>query len=543
MLHKLAGQSIPASMLCNIPRLIAQYYLGQPDSQEPLQRVSFGTSGHRGSSLSLNFNEAHILAITQAICNYRRSADINGPLFLGKDTHALSEAAHSTAIEVLAANAVPTYIAENEEFTPTPVISHAIIGYNRTRKNGFADGIVVTPSHNPPEDGGLKYNCTHGGPADNDVTDLIAAEANRILAGRNREVKRQNYPRALRSASIKHYNYLRPYIADLAQVIDLEAIRSSGLRLGADALGGSGLGYWLPLAQQYGLDLTLLHGNYDPTFSFMRIDHDGKVRMDCSSRKAMGSLIELKDSYDIAFGNDPDFDRHGIVTPSQGLLNPNHFLAVAVAYLFSKRRHWPTSLAIGKTIVSSSMLDRIAAALGRRLLEVPVGFKWFVPGLADETLGFGGEESAGASFLRCDGKTWTTDKDGFIMSLLAAEITAVTGHDPGVFYRTLEEQYGHFWYERQDNPCSPEQKIALSKISPQDITVQEIAGASVQQKLLRAPGNNASIGGLKVVTEQGWFAIRPSGTEAVSKVYAESYQSAQHLQALQSEAKKLLLSL
>lgn len=543
MLHELAGRSIPKGMLCNIPRLISQYYLGQPDPREPRQRVAFGTSGHRGSALELSFNEAHVLAIIQAICNYRRGHDIGGPLFLGQDTHALSEAAHSSAIEVLAANAVPTYIAQGGEFTPTPVLSHALIGYNRNPSRGLADGVLLTPSHNPPADGGIKYNCPHGGPAGPEVSAWIAAEANRILAGRNREVKRLNLARARCSSLIQEYDYRTPYIADLENVIDMEAIRSSGLRLGADALGGSGLGYWLPLAEHYGLDLTLLHGEYDPAFSFMPLDHDGKVRMDCSSPQAMGGLVKLKHSYDIAFGNDPDFDRHGIVTPSQGLLNPNHFLAVAVDYLFTRRRSWPGSLAIGKTIVSSTMLDAVAAALPRPLLEVPVGFKWFVPGLAAGTLGFAGEESAGASFLRRDGRTWTTDKDGFIMSLLAAEITAVTGRDPGLAYRTLEERHGRRWYARQDRPCGVEQKQALSALSPEAITVQEIAGRPILAKQVTAPGNQAAIGGLKVITGAGWFAIRPSGTENISKIYAESAQSAAHLKELLVAAEQFLLSL
>ncbi len=538
MLHKLAGRSIPKRMWCDIPRLVSQYYLGQPDPGEPAQRIAFGTSGHRGSSLALSFNEAHVLAITQAICNYRRTRGICGPLFLGRDTHALSEAAHSSAIEVLAANKVPTRIALNGDFTPTPVISHTIVAYNRAGNRALADGMLLTPSHNPPEDGGIKYNCPLGGPAELEISDWIAAEANRLLAGRNHEVRRLNLAQALRTAEIEQYDYRLPYIHDLAKIIDMEAIRASGLRLGADALGGSGLGYWLPIAQHYGLDLTLLHGDYDPTFSFMRFDHDGKIRMDCSSSQAMSGLIKLKNSYDIAFGNDPDFDRHGIVTPSHGLLNPNHFLAVAVDYLFTHRQRWVDTLALGKTIVSSSILDRLAAALSRPVLEVPVGFKWFVPGLADATLGFAGEESAGATFLQQDGSTWSTDKDGFIMSLLAAEITAVTGRDPGIYYRDLEERYGRHWYARLDRPCPPEQKKLLSALRPQDISATELAGWPILQKQTSAPGNDAPIGGLKISTSAGWLAIRPSGTENLSKIYAESTLGAKHLQELQQEAEK-----
>ena len=539
MSHQLAGKKPPVEMLVNIPRLIAQYYAGKPDPNESAQKVVFGTSGHRGSSLKMTFNEDHILAITQAVCNYRKKAGISGPLFLGMDTHALSEPAHISACEVLAANEIPTLYAAENAFTPTPAASRAIIAYNRNRKTALADGIVVTPSHNPPADGGIKYNMPHGGPADSETTSWIAAEANRLLKGKSAGIKRMTYAKAMQSGHLKPFDYCTPYVQNLKNIIDMEAIRASGLRMAADALGGAALGYWIPIAEQYGLDLTLFNGNPDPTFRFMPLDHDGKIRMDCSSPKAMAGLLKLKNSFDIAFGNDPDADRHGIVTPGSGLMNPNHYLAVAIDYLFNHRADWPKNVAVGKTVVTSSMLDLVAKRCRRKLLEVPVGFKWFVDGLSKGELAFAGEESAGATFICRDGSLWSSDKDGIILALLAAEITAVTGKAPGQQYHALENEFGRLFYGRKDSPATEEQKARLAALTPESIDVQEIAGSKVLAKLTRAPGNNESIGGLKVVTENGWFAIRPSGTENISKIYAESRLGSKHLKQLFEAAEKI----
>lgn len=539
-IHSLAGKKAPKSMLVNIPQLISAYYVNHPDCDNPEQAVTFGTSGHRGNSLKGTFNEDHIYAITQAICDYRQAQGINGPLYLGFDTHALSEPAFISAVEVLAANGVTTFIAQDHQYTPTPGISHAILTYNRTRKTGLADGIVITPSHNPPDNGGFKYNPPNGGPADTDVTKQIAAAANGFLQKGNREVKRLPFAQALRSAYIKEHDYITPYVKDLATVIDMDVIRAAGLKLGADALGGAGLGYWEPIAAEYGLSIDLINGHPDPTFSFMNVDGDGKIRMDCSSPYAMAGLIDLKDKYDLAFGNDPDFDRHGIVTKSAGLLNPNHYLATAIYYLFQNRSGWRSDAAVGKTLVSSSMIDRVAHKLGRRLAEVPVGFKWFVDGLVDGSFGFGGEESAGASFLRQDGTVWTTDKDGIILCLLAAEITAKTGKDPGQHYAALTEQFGAPVYARIDAPANGAQKAVLAKLSPEQVTAASLAGEAITAKLTKAPSNQADIGGLKVCTENGWFAARPSGTEDVYKIYAESFKGEAHLKQLQDEAKAIV---
>jgi len=539
-MHPLAGKPAPKSILADIPALVSAYYTVRPDPAEKRCLVSFGTSGHRGRSLDGTFNEDHILAVVQAICLHRKAAGITGPLFLGKDTHALSEPAQITALEVLAANGVETMVAGPGAFTPTPSVSHAILGWNRGRDSGLADGIVITPSHNPPDNGGIKYNPPNGGPADVDVTDWVAFEANAFLLDGNRGVARMPYSRARQAANVHLHDFITPYVEDLRHVVDLEAIRRAGLRLGADALGGSGLGYWEPIAQRYGLDLELLNGHYDPTFSFMCVDRDGKIRMDCSSPQAMAGLVALKDSYDIAFGNDPDFDRHGIVCPGAGLLNPNHYLAVAIQYLFKTRTGWRRDAAIGKTLVSSSMIDRVGAALGRRVAEVPVGFKWFVPGLVDGSFGFGGEESAGASFLRQDGTVWTTDKDGIILALLAAEITAATGKDPGVHYRELTERFGAPLYERTDAPADAAQRKILGRLSPEQVSAATLAGEPILAKLTKAPGNGAAIGGLKVITENGWFAARPSGTEDVYKIYAESFKGQAHLDAIRGEAQAMV---
>lgn len=539
-LHPLAGKPAPKELLPNIPRLISAYYTLHPDVTEPGQRVAFGTSGHRGSSLSHSFNEDHILAISQAICEYRAGQSISGPLFLGMDTHALSEAAHATALEVLAANGVEVMIAAEGGYTPTPVISHAILTFNWDRSKTRADGIVITPSHNPPSDGGFKYNPPTGGPADTATTTWIQQRANEFLQDGLRGVKRMPYERARKAETTHAIDLIMPYVWDLQNVVDMTAIRSAGLKLGVDPLGGAGVGYWAPLAEFYGLDLEVVNPNVDPTFGFMTVDKDGKIRMDCSSPYAMASLIALKDKFDVAFGNDPDYDRHGIVTRSAGLMNPNHFLAVAVWYLFQHRPHWRGDAAVGKTLVSSSMIDRVAAHLGRTLAEVPVGFKWFVDGLLSGAYGFGGEESAGASFLRQDGSVWTTDKDGFIMDLLAAEITAQTGRDPGEIYQDLEAQFGSPVYERMDAPASLEQKAILKNLSPDMVTADTLAGEPIVAKLTRAPGNNAPIGGLKVVTENGWFAARPSGTEAIYKIYAESFKGREHLRQIQAEAQEIV---
>lgn len=539
-LHPLAGKPAPKSLLPNIPRLISDYYTRRPDPNDPAQLVAFGTSGHRGAATKQTFNEWHILAIVQAICDYRRQAGISGPLFLGMDTHALSEPAHAGALEVLAGNGVETRVAKEFGYTPTPVVSHAILAYNRGGQADQADGIVITPSHNPPDNGGIKYNPPNGGPADTDVTGWIADRANGYLRDALRGVKRCSLVEALSAPTTQMYDYVTPYVDDLANVIDMEAIAQAGLRIGADALGGSGLGFWRPIAEKYGLNIELINGHPDPTFSFMSVDKDGKIRMDCSSASAMAGLIGLKDKYDIAFGNDPDFDRHGIVTPTAGLMNPNHYLAVAINYLFANRAGWRKDAAVGKTLVSSSMIDRVAASLGRPLAEVPVGFKWFVAGLVDGSYGFGGEESAGASFLRRDGTVWTTDKDGFILALLAVEITAVTGRDPARHYQELTARFGAPVYDRIDAVATSAQKAVLEKLSPGMISAATLAGEPITAKLTRAPANGAEIGGLKVVTENGWFAARPSGTEEIYKIYAESFKGAEHLKQIQQEAQSIV---
>jgi phosphoglucomutase len=534
--HELAGKPAPRSILANIPRLVTAYYTHEPDASDPAQRVAFGTSGHRGSSLRNSFNEGHILAICQAICELRKAKQISGPLFMGMDTHALSEAALASAVEVFAANGVAVMIQKGLRYTPTPVISHAILTYNLDRKSGFADGVVITPSHNPPEDGGFKYNPPEGGPADTDTTRIIEERANAILAQKSENLRRLPFERALKAGSIHEYDYVTPYVEDLRNVIDMEAIAGAGLKIGVDPLGGAAVDFWDRIADRYGLSLEVVNRIVDPTFSFMTVDKDGKIRMDCSSPYAMERLIRLKDQFDIAFGNDTDVDRHGIVTRGEGLMNPNHYLSAAVFFLFRNRPGWKKDAAVGKTLVSTSMLDRVAAALGRRLSEVPVGFKWFVAGLLDGSCGFGGEESAGASFLRRDGKVWTTDKDGFIMDLLACELTAKSGRDPAAVYKDLEERFGRSFYERLDTPATPEQKAALMRLSPDMITAGELAGEPVLAALTRAPGNNADIGGLKVVTANGWFAARPSGTEDIYKIYAESFLGESHLQRIEKEA-------
>lgn len=542
--HASAGKAVPLESLVNVPRLLTGYFTVVPDVDDPGQLVSFGTSGHRGTPSRGTFTENHILAIAQAICDYRREAGIGGPLYLGMDTHGLSEAAQATAVSVLAANAVQVRLAAGRGYTPTPVISHAILSSNRGLGEGdfakAADGIVITPSHNPPEDGGIKYNPPHGGPADAEVTQWIAERANRLLVDDNRAVRRLPLAAALASLQVREHDYVGPYVADLEQVIDFAAIRAAGIRLGADALGGAGLAYWRPIAERYGLDVTIHNAHADATFRFMRLDHDGRIRMDCSSPFAMAGLIRLKDDYDIAFGNDPDFDRHGIVTPSAGLMNPNHYLAVAIDYLFRHRPQWPAEAGIGKTAVSSGLIDQVAARLGRHLVEVPVGFKWFVPGLRDGSLGFGGEESAGASFLRRDGGVWSTDKDGIILCLLAAEITARTGADPAVYYRDLEKAFGSFHYARQDTPATSAQKTALQTLRPEEVGLERLGGDPITAVLTRAPGNGASLGGLKLCTDFGWIAVRPSGTEDVCKVYAESRRDQKHLRHLLRDGAALL---
>lgn len=541
-LHPLAGQPAPSELLVNVPRLMTAYYANRPNPALSHEKVAFGTSGHRGSSLHNKFNEAHILAITQAICDYRAGAGIDGPLYLGMDTHALSEAAHTSALEVLAANGVTVLVAANNDYTPTPVISHAILTHNRDRKTRLADGIVITPSHNPPDDGGFKYNPPTGGPADTATTKQIENRANEIMANRLQDVRRVPLKRALAADTTQQYDYITPYVNDLANVLDMDAIAGAGLKIGVDPMGGAGINYWEPIADRYKLDLTVVNRRIDPTFGFMTVDKDGIIRMDCSSPYAMASLIKLKDDFDIAFGNDPDFDRHGIVTRSHGLLNPNHYLAVAIDYLFKHRPKWPQNAKIGKTLVSSSMIDRVAANLGRTLAEVPVGFKWFVDGLLDGSYGFGGEESAGASFLRHDGTVWTTDKDGIILDLLAAEIIAVTGRDPGEQYANLEVSYGSPVYQRSQAPATPEQKAILKRLSAENVTATTLAGEPILAKMTHAPANNAPIGGLKVVTENGWFAARPSGTEAIYKIYAESFNGDDHLQQIIAEAQAIVTS-
>jgi phosphoglucomutase len=539
----LAGAPAPARILVNVPRLVAAYYVEHPDPRVAAECVSFGTSGHRGSAFARTFNEAHILAITQAICWYRRAHHIDGPLFMGMDTHALSEPAFVSALEVLAANGVDVMIDRDGGYTPTPVISHAILRYNRGRTSGLADGIVVTPSHNPPEDGGFKYNPPTGGPADTDVTGWIERTANAILADDLRAVTRTPYARARREASTHLHDYISPYVDDLAAVVDMPLIRSAGVRIGVDPLGGAGVRYWEPIIARYGIAATVVNDAVDPTFRFMTVDADGRIRTDCSSPYAMAPLIAMRDRFDVAFANDADHDRHGIVTPTTGLMNPNHYLAVAIAYVFTHRDQWPLDAAVGKTVVSSSVIDRVTAGLKRRLIETPVGFKWFVGGLLDASIGFGGEESAGASFLRIDGTTWTTDKDGIVLGLLAAEITARLGRDPGARYIELTREFGTPLYERIDAPATPEQKRLLAQLSADQVDAKELAGEAVCAILTTAPGNGASIGGLKVIVEDGWFAVRPSGTEAVYKLYAESFRDHSHLERIQTEAQALVARL
>jgi phosphoglucomutase len=536
----MAGKLAPASSLVNVAKLLASYEEEKPDPAVPEQRVSFGTSGHRGSSLKRSFNEPHILAIVQAICEYRFEHNITGPLYLGMDTHALSTPAFASTLEVLAANGTEVMIDRDNGYTPTPVISHAILNYNRGRSSALADGIVITPSHNPPEDGGIKYNPPQGGPADTTVTKWIEARANGLLATGLAGVRRMTIGAALRASTTHRHDYITAYVADLATVVDLEAIRSAELTLGVDPLGGSGVAYWQPIAARYGLNLEIVNLTVDPTFRFMPLDWDGKIRMDCSSPYAMANLIALKERFDVAFGNDADNDRHGIVTRSAGLMNPNHYLAVSIAYLFPHRSGWKSESGIGKTLVSSSLIDRVAVKLKRKLVEVPVGFKWFVNGLLDGSLGFGGEESAGASFLRRDGTVWSTDKDGIIMDLLAAEMTATTGHDPSELYRDLTKELGEPVYERIDAAATPEQKALLATLSPAHVRATELAGDKIIAMLTHAPGNGAAIGGLKVTTAQGWFAARPSGTEDVYKLYAESFRGKDHLRRIQQEAQELI---
>ncbi len=538
MAHPLAGKLPPDSLLIHPETLRSQYYSERPDVNVAEQRVAFGTSGHRGSAARRAFNEAHILAVTQAVCEYRKKEGIDGPLFLGMDTHALSEPAQRSALEVLAAHGVQ--VRFTDEATPTPVISHAILTYNRGRTQGLADGIVITPSHNPPDDGGIKYNPPNGGPADTGITGWVEKRANELLGAGNTGVQRIPYERARTSSTVKTYDFITPYVEDLGNVVDLEVVRGAKLSIGADPLGGSNLAYWEPIAARYGLSIQVVNKTVDPTFRFMRVDHDGKIRMDCSSPYAMAGLVELKDRYDIAFGNDTDSDRHGIVTRSVGLMNPNHYLSVAISYLYRNRPGWKPGTGVGKTLVSSSMIDRVGKDLGLRVVEVPVGFKWFVDGLLEGSLGFGGEESAGASFLRRDGTVWSTDKDGIILDLLAAEILARTGKDPGQHYQELTRKFGAPNYTRIDQPATAAQKSALKKLSPEAVRATTLAGEPILQRLTKAPGNNADIGGLKVVTENGWFAARPSGTEDVYKIYAESFRDAKHLDAIVDEARKIV---
>jgi phosphoglucomutase len=539
-LSPLAGKPAPKELLIDVSKLERDYYDRKPDVSNRTQLVSFGTSGHRGTSLDGTFTDAHIAAITQAICEYRKAHGIDGPVMMGKDTHALSDAAQRTALEVLAANGAETRIQADNGFTPTPVISHAILTFNRGPKTALADGIIITPSHNPPSDGGIKYNPPNGGPADTDITGAIQARANELLKSDNAGVKRIPFDRALKAPTTHAHDFVLPYVRDLKSVLDMDAIKNARLKLGVDPLGGAALNYWKPIAEIYGLDLTVVNLNVDPTFSFMTVDHDGKIRMDCSSPYAMASLVKLKDQFRVAFANDPDADRHGIVTPSAGLMNPNHYLAVAIRYLLTHRPGWSPAAAVGKTVVSSSLIDRVVANLGRKLCEVPVGFKWFAPGLYDGSVCFGGEESAGASFLRRDGAVWTTDKDGPLLALLAAEITAVTEKDPGEHYQELTAQFGASVYTRIDAPATPEQKDRLARLSPENVKAKELAGEPITAKLTRAPGNNAPIGGLKVTTQNGWFAARPSGTENIYKIYAESFKDQQHLDVIVTQAQQIV---
>jgi phosphoglucomutase len=541
-LSELAGKPAPPSMLVNVPRLVTAYYAEHPDPKIAAERVSFGTSGHRGSAFERSFNEAHILAISQAICLYRKKHQIDGPLFLGMDTHALSEPAFASALEVLAANGVEVMIDSASGYTPRPVISHAILTYNLGRTSGMADGIVITPSHNPPADGGFKYNPPNGGPADTDVTNWIEQTANSLLADGLRAIERIPYERAKRATTTHRHDYINAYVSDLGNVVNMEAIRSAGVRIGVDPLGGAGVHYWRPIIDRYKISATIVNDAIDPAFGFMTVDWDGKIRMDCSSPYAMVPVVAMRDRFDVAFGNDTDADRHGIVTPTAGLMNPNHYLAVAISYLFKHRDRWPKNAAVGKTVVSSSLIDRVAAGLGRRLFEVPVGFKWFVSGLLDGSLGFGGEESAGASMLRIDGSVWTTDKDGIILGLLAAEITAQTGRDPGKHYESLTREYGAPVYERIDAPATVAQKEILEKLTPGQVDASDLAGEKIIAMITNAPGNNASIGGLKVAAEHGWFAARPSGTEEIYKIYAESFRDAGHLKQIQNEAQAIVQS-
>ncbi len=539
-LSPLAGKPAPRDLLVDIPRLVTLYYAYSPDVSDPAQKVAFGTSGHRGSPAKASFNEDHILAVAQAISELRKSRGIDGPLFMGKDTHALSEPALATALEVFAANGVTVMIQEGRGYTPTPVVSHAILTYNRGRTSGRADGVVITPSHNPPDDGGFKYNPPHGGPADTETTKAVEDRANEILRGGTAAVRRIPLQRAVSADTTRQYDFVGPYTRDLENILDMEAIAGAGLKIGVDPLGGAGVGFWEPIADRFGLNIEVVNPVVDPTFGFMTVDKDGKIRMDCSSPYAMAGLIGLKDRFDIAFGNDPDTDRHGIVTRGAGLLAPNHYLAAAVWYLFQNRSAWKAEARVGKTLVSSSMIDRVAEHLGRRLSEVPVGFKWFVDGLIDGSYGFGGEESAGASFLRKDGTVWCTDKDGIIMDLLAAEIMARTNRAPDELYKDLEDRFGSPVYERIDTPASSEQREALKNLSAEMVTASEMAGEKILAKLTKAPGNNAPIGGLKVVTENAWFAARPSGTEDINKIYAESFKGRGHLKELQAAAQEIV---
>ena len=541
--NPLAGTPAPASMLINVARLVTAYYAEHPDPSVVAERVAFGTSGHRGSALARSFNEAHILAITQAICTYRSAQTIDGPLFMGMDTHALSEPAFVTALEVLAANGVEVMIDRDRGYTPTPVISHAILRYNRGRTSGLADGIVITPSHNPPEDGGFKYNPPSGGPADSTITGGIQQAANELLADTLRTVRRMPFERALREAGTHLHDYRTPYVDDLGSVVDMDRIRSAGVRIGVDPLGGAGVHYWEPIAERYRIALTVVNDAVDPTFRFMTVDWDGKIRTDCSSPYAMAPLVAMRDRFDVAFACDADHDRHGIVTPTAGLMNPNHYLAVAISYLFAQRDRWPAHAAVGKTVVSSAMIDRVTAGLGRRLIEVPVGFKWFVDGLLDGSIGFCGEESAGASLLRTDGTTWTTDKDGITLGLLAAEITARLGIDPGARYVELTREHGAPIYERIDAPATSDQKQRLLQLSPTSIDIKELAGDAIRAIITTAPGNSAPIGGLKVITDNGWCAVRPSGTEDVYKLYAETFRDRPHLERIQTDAQELVAKL
>ncbi len=542
--HELAGKQAPFEMLANIPRLVASYYNRRPDPADPAQQVSFGTSGHRGTSMDGSFNEDHIVAISAAICEYRSANNIGGPLFLGMDTHALSEPAMATALEVFAAAGVQVRIQKGRGYTPTPVISHAILTWNQGRSEGagkgIADGVVITPSHNPPVDGGFKYNPPHGGPAGADVTDAIARRANEILNGDTGAVRRISFEKALKADTTREYDFIGAYVGDLASVVDMDAIAAAGLKLGVDPMGGAAVHYWEPISERYGISIEVVNRRVDPAFGFMRVDKDGKIRMDCSSKYAMQGLIALKDKFDIAFGNDPDGDRHGIVTRMAGLLNPNHYLAAAIWYLFQHRPGWPAGAGVGKTLVSTAMIDRVAGFLKRPLIEVPVGFKWFVDGLLDGTFGFGGEESAGASFLRTDGTAWATDKDGIIMNLLAAEICARTGRDPAEIYAGLENRFGACVYERLDAPANRRQKEILKGLTPDRIQADTLGGEPVIAKLTAAPGNKAPIGGIKIVSENGWFAARPSGTEEIYKIYAESFKGKQHLQQIQKEAQDIV---